>query len=305
MSQSIWIVTLLYVISGLAWSSAGRMETNDIGQSRVALQNSSGMSIIEARIALRKSLTLREHSKNDGKWMEGCDDKREWSLAPVTDFVNGPDGVVYTDKGTSLRTLFWKNRYEQSHFSSKQNLRFDQLDFVSTKECSVKGHYGVVWPQKNWHIQGYRWANLADAQLFVDAVNAVVSEYRGGGPAREASELVEFQASAKAWRELSVKPALPEETRRGKVLAEEALREKDLEAAIAHFQAGLKSTPLWPEGQFNVALLYAELGDFFFAVQHMRRYLELVPGASDTEAAKDKLIIWESKVPVISASKTH
>lgn len=292
MSKSIRIVTLIYVMACFACTSAPSMETHS--QLRVAPKNSTGMTVTEARIALRKSLKRREHG--DG-WMDGCD-KRTWSIAPVTDFVNVPHGVMYTDNGTLLNSTFIGKQVDVA-FNFKQILRFGQLDFVSLRECSAKGHFGVYWPQPNLYIWGYSWANISDAQLFVDAVNAIVSEYRGGAPARAALDWVEFQASAKAWRELNVKPALPEETHREKVLAEEALREKNLEAAISHYRAGLKMTPLWPEGQFNVALLHAELGDFFFAVGNMLRYLELVPDASDAQAARDKMIIWQNKVPKI------
>jgi predicted TPR repeat methyltransferase len=54
--------------------------------------------------------------------------------------------------------------------------------------------------------------------------------------------------------------------------------------------------PTWPEGQFNLAFLCGETGDYGCAVEHMQDYLELVPDAPDAQAAKDKLIIWKDKL---------
>ena len=61
-------------------------------------------------------------------------------------------------------------------------------------------------------------------------------------------------------------------------------------------EAGLADYPVWPEGQFNAALLSAEMGYFPEAVRHMRCYLELVPEAADAQAARDQIVIWQSQM---------
>lgn len=104
-----------------------------------------------------------------------------------------------------------------------------------------------------------------------------------------------FRDAARAWREQPLKPAPPEEVNRRRVLAEDAIRNREFEDAILHYERGLKLVPLWPEGQFNVALLYAELGEYGFALIHMRRYLELVPDAADARAAREKMYVWEER----------
>src|SRR5208282_3068401 len=53
--------------------------------------------------------------------------------------------------------------------------------------------------------------------------------------------------------------------------------------------------PLWPEAQYNLAMIDKELGNYSDATYHMRCYLELVPNAKDAEAARDNIIIWEEK----------
>lgn len=80
------------------------------------------------------------------------------------------------------------------------------------------------------------------------------------------------------------------------MLAENAVQEKDAVKAIAEYTAALTIYPTWLEGQFNLALLCVDTGDYNAAVGHMQAYLELMPDAPDARAAKDKLIIWRDKL---------
>ena len=105
----------------------------------------------------------------------------------------------------------------------------------------------------------------------------------------------DFPEQAAAWRALAVKPPLPDDVRKQGVLAENAVKEKQFINAMIHYQTGLKLYPLWPQGQFNSALIAAELQDYQEAIQHMQAYLELVPGASDAEQARNQIVIWEEK----------
>lgn len=112
----------------------------------------------------------------------------------------------------------------------------------------------------------------------------------------EASSFVEFQQKAQAWRQLKAKPELPPEVRRYRLLAEDAIRHREFEKAIDYYEQGLAIEPLWPQGQYNAALLYAEMKEYRDAELHMKRYLELVPDAPDAQAARDQMIIWQSRM---------
>jgi tetratricopeptide (TPR) repeat protein len=105
----------------------------------------------------------------------------------------------------------------------------------------------------------------------------------------------EFPQQAAAWRALASKPPLPEEVRAQRLLAENALKEKQLVKAMIHYEAGLKLYPTWPQGWFNAAMIAAELGSYAEAVERMQAYLELVPDASDAQAARDQIVIWRDK----------
>ncbi|MGB8887361.1 MAG: tetratricopeptide repeat protein [Candidatus Korobacteraceae bacterium] len=112
-----------------------------------------------------------------------------------------------------------------------------------------------------------------------------------------ASELADFQEKTATWRALTTKPAISEEVYKDRLLAEDALKSKDLNDAALHYEAGVTSDPTWAQGWYNVALVYAELQDYFDAAECMKHYVILVPDAQDARAAKDNIILWEAKAP--------
>jgi tetratricopeptide (TPR) repeat protein len=147
----------------------------------------------------------------------------------------------------------------------------------------LEGLNHIWWP----------WAD--DAQLFVEAIN-ILAAHAIQNPAKEQFLFEDFREKARSWRDLPTKPELPEEARRHRVLAENALLEKDLDRALAEYEAGLESYPLWPQGQFDAALLCEQKKLYSKAVGYMKRYLELAPDAPDARAARDKIIIWQDKL---------
>lgn len=142
-----------------------------------------------------------------------------------------------------------------------------------------------------------RWSAYANARAVADAVNRLSASARGERTPAEDEALRQFPQQAAAWRALPVKPAISEPVRRHRLLAENAIKERRFDAAIEEYEAGLKIDPVWPEGHFNAALLYAEVGYYAEAIRHMRAYLELAPDAPDAPSARDQIIIWETKLP--------
>ncbi len=110
-----------------------------------------------------------------------------------------------------------------------------------------------------------------------------------------ASEQADFQQKTAPWRALTRKPEVSEEVYKDRLLAEDALKSKDLNGAALHYEAGVTSDPTWAQGWYNVALVYAELQDYFDAAECMKHYVILVPEAQDVRAAKDNIILWEAK----------
>lgn len=141
------------------------------------------------------------------------------------------------------------------------------------------------------------WSDYADARAVADALNRLVTFAQGERTPAEEEALRQFPQQAAAWRALPVKPAISEPVRRHRLLAENAIKERQFDSALEEYEAGLQIDPVWPEGHFNAALLYAETGYYSEAVSHMRAYLELVPDAPDALSARDQIIIWETKLP--------
>jgi tetratricopeptide (TPR) repeat protein len=165
--------------------------------------------------------------------------------------------------------------------------------FVNRGLC--KTGYGLTEEGK-WKYAWLWWSDAGDAQAFADAINSLRASARGEDREFLAADWRQFQQEAATWRALEVKPAISEEVRKRRLLAESAVAEKQFGEAVEEYEAGLEINPTWPEGHFNAALLCAELGYRSEAIHHMRAYLELVPEAPDAQAARDQMIIWEAEL---------
>ncbi len=140
-------------------------------------------------------------------------------------------------------------------------------------------------------------ASESYAQRFYQALLYLTRESHQAANTGNKAALEKFKAQAEQWRALVVKPAMTEEAYKHKVLAEEAYRNKDLVKAWLEYEQALQVFPTWPEGQFNAALLNAELEHYRGATFRMQEYLMLAPDAPDAQSARDKVIIWQDKVP--------
>jgi tetratricopeptide (TPR) repeat protein len=167
--------------------------------------------------------------------------------------------------------------------------------FDESQELSV-----YYYPAGQYQIKEYtngivQWYVQGDAQNFVDAVLAMNYYTSKNFLADDTSSFADFQQKARDWRALAQKPAIPEEARRFRVLADDAVQNKDFSDAADYYEQGLAIDPMWPAGQFNAALIFAELKFYPMAVMHMERYLALKPNAKDARDYQDKIYIWEEK----------
>lgn len=119
--------------------------------------------------------------------------------------------------------------------------------------------------------------------------------YRQVTNSKKAEEAA-FREAVRRYREMPVKPSLPEEARKFKVQAESAFNRKDFDDAADRYLDALKIAPWWPEGYFNRALILGETGRYRKAVEEMRKYLVIVPDAPDAREAQDKIYEWEGLV---------
>lgn len=104
-----------------------------------------------------------------------------------------------------------------------------------------------------------------------------------------------FHELAAQWRSQATKPPLPEAIRIQQLLAEDDVKNNNPYKALHDYEVGIEVYPVWPEGNFNAALIDAQAGLYKDAVEHMQAYLELVPEAPDAQAARDHILLWKAK----------
>jgi tetratricopeptide (TPR) repeat protein len=148
----------------------------------------------------------------------------------------------------------------------------------------------------SWNADTDDPVELAKAQDYAEALNVLSAHARGEDHAQQEAGWREFQQKAAAWRALPTKPPLSDDVRMHRLMAEDALKQKQFDQALAEYEAGLEIDPLWPEGHYNAALLYGELPEYEWAVWHMQAYLELRPDAPDAPQARDQLLLWQGKL---------
>ncbi len=192
-----------------------------------------------------------------------------------------------------------------SHSEGKYAVDFKKEDYIQAHGFKFGGTFYSVgaladprYPALGWGgMSGmvplqFVWTEEGTAQEFADAFNRLLyAAYRH----EDSQELQTFRAAAQAWRENPAKPPLSPEADRARILAENAIKEKNLDSAIEHYERGLEVQPMWPEGWFNLALIYAEQDNYADATDRMKHYLELAPDAPDAKEAREQMIIWEDK----------
>jgi tetratricopeptide (TPR) repeat protein len=149
----------------------------------------------------------------------------------------------------------------------------------------------------NWFLWKWIFYRMDDARKFVDSLyilsRATVDELRQAeAPASKAA----FAEAVRFYHSQTVRPALPEETRKFRVQAEVSVKEKRYADAAEFYEQGLAITPWWAEGHFNRAVVLAEGNNYEDAIFEMKRYLELEPKSADARVAQDKIYEWEAKV---------
>jgi tetratricopeptide (TPR) repeat protein len=192
-------------------------------------------------------------------------------------------GAITLGEETNRHQTYW--RFLQNGIDLFQR---NQLCYPRIRET-------VCWLFCNPSTLPHDDAGRKRAQEFADALTWLGVHARGEDRAQMGAEWSEFQAKADAWRALPAKPPLSDGVRMHLLVAEDAFKQKDFDKAIEEYEAGLTINPLWPEGQYNVALLYGEEQDYEDAARHMRAYLELEPDAPDAKAVRDQMLLWQGK----------
>ncbi len=301
-SSSFAIVTILLVVFGgvSSRSAAQRWAKPNRNPAQTAEPQTSSMTVWQAR---RTVITgLKTVLPSVETWHNAFGDKTGYNVAMRTPTIEVSAGRIACEADVT----YW------NHMAEPMACAID-LRTIGTLGVDSGRHPCCYWLTENGRRArdtnlgrpaGYSsellgtiaWATPGEAQAFANAVNRLRSAARGEDQEVQGGSWLVFQQQAAAWRALAVKPAISEEVRRHRLLAEHAVNEKQFDTAVEEYEAGLEIDPDWPEGHFNSALLCSELGYYSEALHHMRAYLELVPDAQDAQSARDQMIIWEAEL---------
>lgn len=109
-----------------------------------------------------------------------------------------------------------------------------------------------------------------------------------------ATNLTKFEPIATEYAALKVKPPVSEEQRKFIVQANSLREQKKYSEAISLYVEAIKlDATAYPAGYYNIALLDAQLGLYDNAIFEMKKYLLLMPDATDARSAQDKIYEWE------------
>lgn len=127
-------------------------------------------------------------------------------------------------------------------------------------------------------------------RTLADAVWLMSRKIAPPDPATDA----EFLASVAAARTTGDRS---EAQRRTVVQADALLKENRRWDALRLYVDGLKLSPDWALGYYNLALIYASYEMYPEAITEMRRYLYLAPQADDAREVQDQIYAWEALLP--------
>jgi len=201
------------------------------------------------------------------------------------------DSTVRYSWGDEKNIFVFEDRIEFRKKKESTVINFAELrDYRIFSTSDQQNNEGVVLGDflimLNGNINGKK---LADDFIFLqDEIGnqAMEKEY--------APQLVLFEPVAANYRSLEIKPQVPEEQRKFIVQANSFNEQKNFRKAIELY---LKATEVdqtsYPDAYSNLALLSAQVGNYYQAVYYMKKYLMLVPEASDARAAQDKIYVWQ------------
>jgi hypothetical protein len=207
---------------------------------------------------------------------------------------DGLSNIKVTTKGIYASR---RNSTRPSGFFPFNDYNYLIIRLQQTRKVYYLDHGSWVTGGPFGSFAGGEWNDIQDGKRFIEAFAALRYYERHPSAVYEesAKEFAKFSVLAKAWREMAVKPPLPEDVQRSRIMAEDAFNNKDFGKAAEYYEKGLEVEPLWPQGQFNAAILRGELQDYLMAAFHMKCYLELVPDAPNAKAAREKIYLWEGK----------
>jgi tetratricopeptide (TPR) repeat protein len=219
---------------------------------------------------------------------------------------------LITEKGTVLSRLQVSEpeKYIYNVWGSEKNIRVleDRIEFTNKDETTSVSFKHIV------NSFGYYSIGGRISGIILGDFSIAVREKEGGQKLKNefdllikknknlyyearTAQLLLFEPTAAEYRALKVKPPVSEEQRKYIVQAN-AFNEKKMyyEAIRLYEQAIVVDQTAYPTAYSNLALLSAQVKQYDNAIYHMKKYLLLVPDATDARGAQDKIYEWETQI---------
>jgi len=111
------------------------------------------------------------------------------------------------------------------------------------------------------------------------------------------SLIVQFKPIAAKYNTLKVKPTVTEEQRKYIVQANLFNRKKQYTKAIELYTKAIEvDQTAYPAAYSNLALLSAQINQFYAAIYNMKKFLMLESESLDARSAQDKIYEWEAQI---------
>ena len=269
---------LFRVLSALAFIAA-LPPSPSLADERPDPQVAARMSLAEAREVIQKGF----------RWNFGGGGMSSEGVIPGTmEFTPESIKLVWYSSPPQSRSICGYEAFDpliKSESIAVQGFHKGQNVFVV--ESASHEHEGCI-AQLGIEVPTHDLA-LQVAAAFLRWKNSTLGERQG----LNELERQRFARVVASYQATTPKPEIAEDVRRFRVIADAAIQDKRFSDAIDAYEDGLKLAPWWPEGHFNAALALGELHYYDEAIDHMKKYIDLVPNAPDTRAAQDKIYIWQ------------
>lgn len=208
----------------------------------------------------------------------------------------------YTKKGGYEKPILRSSKELEvydNRIQDKEGVLFYYLEIADKKMSLVYGYNTFVvdiQQSEDKEIMMYRFIfkSKAFAKEFAENLyNVIHAESLAEESLNEADNILFIDLAAK-YNAMKEKPTITEEQRKYIVQANAYTKDKDIGKAIESYKKAIIANPVaYPPAYYNMALLYAEEGNFRSAIRNMKKYILLVPDAPDARAAQDKIYEWE------------
>ena len=193
--------------------------------------------------------------------------------------------------GESMIEFITEKYHIRFRFRDTPDPKVEECGFFSSCVGWFRVHVKGEGSGEGSNCCNWFWQSRKTAELFAMAFKTLSA----GLVAETPEEIASFDSVVEQFRGGAARPEFPEEARRARVQAESAVRDKRYGDAVDRYEAALKIAPWWPEGRFNRAMMLGETERFTEAIREMKKYLALVPEATNARAAQDKIYEWEGK----------